>query len=869
MNFRTTYILFGSLVILFLLFMIVLMYDPGNKDTSNYVLPVLHKDKDALKQSEITRVEIQRNEPPAETIVFERDASGKRWRIVEPIQTRADTIAVDNLLRQIFDAARVKTDRPPGLAAWGLEPPQAVISLKKGDEQTVKLNIGSEGGVGTSAVIHALDPTRPSDPMAVSKSSLDSVLKPLSDFRDPTLLASTVDDVAEIKISEGSKDPVELQKQEGRWRYTIPAAYGDAEATGTIAPSDSIKAPTSVNLLLANITNLKLDKASVDIVADNVSDSDLAKYNLDAKSPVLRVHVKVTGNDKPVELLIGVGKKVDDKYYYAKLASENTVVRVKTNDADAIRALLSDRGALRSRTLVATEQPVEAIDIKNAYGLIRLRKQSGLKLPPQMPGQPPLPDTDTWVLWRDDTSTPTDPMIMSAQDSLLNLLKQKNLIVSFIDLAPKEKQADQEKDLGLTNPAAVVSLWSGDDGIVKDEPKDDKSKEDKAKEDKAKEDKAKEDKAKEEKSKGAPKLKSPDQPTFRISFGKQVKGEGDRDLVVVKRETKQKTGDKVSYEVTLAYISPLALEKAKKGPLAYQSKDLPGFQPSSSVADQNVTRLLIQRNGQVFDMTRSNDKSPWTIVKPEALANHMADKAKIDGVLGMLNGLRASELIAEIPSKNDLEKVYGLGPPQSRFEITVTKDDKPTVFTVLLGKDGPKDGTRETVYAKASWHDVVFTFDKSVLALMPTDFQDTTVAKFDPANVKTLKLTGWQNVTGVPFTLELARKDPTAWDVKAPPNFNIDPSKVRTLLEALSGLRAEKFVGKLPKPDADLDVEKGALKIEITFEKDDKPLELVIGKLDGEDYFATSNRVAGEVFQVKKLSFEGVKSGPVYFSQPK
>src|SRR5579862_3359092 len=228
MNFRTTYILFGALVLLFLLFTIVLVYDPGNKDTSNYVLPVLHKDKDALKQSEITRVEIQRNEPTAETIVFERD--GKRWRIVEPVQTRADSIAVDNLLRQIFDAARAKTDRPPGLAAWGLEPPQAVITLKKGDEQTIKLNVGKEGGVGTSGVIYVLDPTRPSDPMAVSKTSLDSVLKPLADFRDSVLVASTVDDVTEIKISEGSKDPVELQKQEGRWRYTIPAAYGDAEA---------------------------------------------------------------------------------------------------------------------------------------------------------------------------------------------------------------------------------------------------------------------------------------------------------------------------------------------------------------------------------------------------------------------------------------------------------------------------------------------------------------------------------------------------------------------------------------------------------------------------------------------------------------
>src|SRR5206468_1869272 len=106
--------------------------------------------------------------------------------------------------------------------------------------------------------------------------------------------------------------------------------------------------PDSVNVLLTDTTNLKLQRPAVDIVADKVQDSDLAKYGLDDKAPVLHVQVKTAGADKPVELLIGIGKKAekkpDDKTdkYYAKLANDKTVVRVPVNDTDALVKLLAE-----------------------------------------------------------------------------------------------------------------------------------------------------------------------------------------------------------------------------------------------------------------------------------------------------------------------------------------------------------------------------------------------------------------------------------------------------------------------------------------------------------------------------------------------
>ncbi len=860
MNSKTTYVLFACLVVIFGAFAAVLFYEPGAANLDNYVLPQFHTPKEPLKTDEIDRVEIQRDEPKEKTIVLVRD--GKQWQITEPVQARADNSAVEGLIRELAEATRVEHgDKAPSLAAWGLQPPQAIITLKKGDK-AIRVNIGKEGGVNGDTV-YVQDPERPKDAMAVRKQQIADVFKKLPDYRDPVLIASLPDDIREVKISEGGKE-VALEKQDNRWRYTIPADYGDAEVAGSFAPAgEAGRAPTSINTLLANLTNFRLEKAATDIIADDVSDADLAsKYKLDDKSPVLHVQVKLAGQDKPVELLIAVGAKVDDRYYYAKVAGTKTVVRIKTADADSLRKLLDDRSALRNRALVTTESKIDALDIRNAAGLVRLRRQEGVRPPPMVPGHPQQFNTDTWTLWRDDTTPlPVEESVMSPQDSLLNLLRQKTppVIESFIDLAPKDKQAEQEKELELTNPSAVVSIWAGEDGIVKDEPKEDKDEKKDDKKDDKKEEK------KDDKAKTLPKLKS-SEPSYRISFGKHFT-EGGRELVVIKRETKRKDGDKTTYDVALGKVSVLLFDKARKGPLAYMSRELPGYNPTGP-ADKDVTKIAIQRGGQVTEVARAKEGEPWKIVKPDNLDGRLADPIKVRSLLGMLNGLPANELVAEKPDKKDLEQVYGLEPAATRIEITVTGTDKP--FVVAFGKPGPKDGPNETLYAKLSWNDTVFTFAKLYVEQIPTDFLDTTVAKFDPADVKTLRLKGWKNVVGSPVVLSLERKDSTSWTVKEPSGYDLDDAKVKTLLDALSNLKAEKFVGTVEaKPETGLSIDEGGLKIEITFSKDEKPIEIFAGKLEGDNYYATSNTVLGQVFLVKKAVFDGPKSLPAYFGKAK
>jgi hypothetical protein len=64
-------------------------------------------------------------------------------------------------------------------------------------------------------------------------------------------------------------------------------------------------------------------------------------------------------------------------------------------------------------------------------------------------------------------------------------------------------------------------------------------------------------------------------------------------------------------------------------------------------------------------------------------------------------------------------------------------------------------------------------------------------------------------------------------------------------------------------------VDKGALQIELTVqgEKEPRKLTLTVGKADANvGYFAISNQLSGDIFEVRKDIFDKVKEKPAYFS---
>ena len=302
MNFKTTYILFGIVLVLLATLGVALFLEPVSPGESDYVLQSVHRKDSELKPEQVTRVEIGRTKPEAETLVFERDADGKTWHVAKPYPLRADSFAVTGLIRDVLDAQRDPgADVPPSLKEFGLDPPGTVVTLSK-DGREVKLNVGDVSAGTENQRVWVTSSDNPKQGVPVKKSRLEGVFKKLNDFRDKTLLAGSDIDIRSVKLSEGKKTPLELAKtSDARWKYVEPA-YGIAEMEGETpppgAPPPADKAPTGVRPLLTDLTSLRVEK-NEDFVADEVADKAyLAKYNLDpAKDAVLRVEIEKTARE--------------------------------------------------------------------------------------------------------------------------------------------------------------------------------------------------------------------------------------------------------------------------------------------------------------------------------------------------------------------------------------------------------------------------------------------------------------------------------------------------------------------------------------------------------------------------------------------
>jgi hypothetical protein len=499
MNFKTTYLLFGLLLVVLLAFGIALWMGP-TEGTSAYVLPSMHSGSSPVTDEDVTRVEIDRARPEGEKIVFVKDPQTKKWRITEPVACAADYL-VGTLVRDVYGAKRDPQSEPSNdLKQYGLEPPAVVVTLIKEAEprRQFQLMVGDVSAGSSKAVIYVSSSDRPKEVLAVQKSQLDNVLKPLNDFRSKDLLSPTgASDIQAVTLSEGKKK-IELKKTGDTWSYVDPP-YGRAEDSGSsTGPALPGKAPDAVQPLLTEIGSLRVPSAS-DFVADHVK--DLAKFNLDKDALKIEIdrteeistseegkkerktshHVLVVGIAKKVDEKLEAGKKPDEKYY-AMLDDDGSVVKVSAANVEPLRKLLNDPGALRDRNLVDTggfKKP-DAIDVKNSYGVMEFRRSTE-------PGK-------EWKLYRGETAHNVDGQ---AVQPLVSLLTQKNVVTDFPDPAKK-------KELGVDNAdAPVVKIWL--DGIAEEKEKKDAEKE-------------------KDKKDAKPKLKDADKPSVTLRFGNLVGG---------------------------------------------------------------------------------------------------------------------------------------------------------------------------------------------------------------------------------------------------------------------------------------------------------------------------------------------------------
>jgi hypothetical protein len=429
MNFKTTYVLFGLLIVMFAVLGIALFLGPTPPAGAGYLFPSIHNAATKIEVEKFNRVTIQRKNPAEDDIVLERDPETSTWRITEPRNLAADAAHVNNLVLNLHSAKYDTEAKPVSWRTAGLYTPSRIVNLESGD-RIFTLTIGEVTEGEERAVAYVESSDRKGEVLVVRKGEIRTAFEGLNFFRAKEILPGA-SEAERLKISQGSKT-LELSRLLGKWRYLRPD-YGEAEL------GDLLSALSAVRVAYT-------DEQTNDFVAADVK--DLAKYHLDAsKAEVLTI--ETTQGGRSVQALIGVSNKEGEKYFATTLHDPKSksfdIVKVSAANVERFQRLLDDPGSLRDKNLVRLEGSPDAIDVKNSFGLLEFRRPDA---------------TRDWELYRGNTPVKVD---LAEVRKLVDGLNRKDQILSFPDPAKR-------KELGLEGPNVIeVTMWA--DSLVAPEAK--------------------------------------------------------------------------------------------------------------------------------------------------------------------------------------------------------------------------------------------------------------------------------------------------------------------------------------------------------------------------------------------------------------
>jgi hypothetical protein len=797
MNFRTTYILLGVVVLALVALGVYVLTTDDEKTTppsvEGYVMKSLRAAN--IKAEDVKEIEIERPGQTPEKIAFSRQ--GKAWQMAAPSTARADNSAVDALVSGILNAKTEKSaDLAPTLSAHGLENPPVKVTLKAG-AISESVSLGNVTVGGDRAVVYVTTSDRPDRPQAARRGDFNALfrqdtqsathagqlVKGVNDFRPQKMIGDGVVDpvnqVRSMAVRVGEDQLALFRAGDGVWRFRLPQDYGEAEPEAdTFAPGakDAKPAIGSVRQLLNTIMDIRA-KDPKQLIENP---GDLAQYGLDPKQQPMQIDFSRDDGLKESAFVSGPVKAADgSEKYYARHELDGVVAEVSAAPVQALQAVMKAKNALRDRTVLRVSPGrVDAIDIETEGQKIELRRVGF-----------------GWQVY--DGEGKGRPAKEPAVRALLERLTARQLATSF------PPPGEPDATMGFVKPAADVKVWEG--GIVKQEKADPNAK---------------------------PQVSAT--PTSRLLLGHKAIG----DVVYARRLIGEAKAD---------FFVPLdALQLASRSRLEY-------IEPSfKSFGADAVLKVSFTVGKDVYELERADDGKPaaqaaWKINAPERLKGRAADPMKVADLLNQLSLLRTSAKVASDKVTDDILNRLEVNPASPRMKVTATVKELGERVFLFGGDAGTK---KQTVYLKPVDQDLVFEVDRSAFDLFQkADVQDTVVHRIDKTKVKAVKITGWQEVIGQPQTIEIERKD-GKWTIKSGAKYDVDPAKVDAFLNELTTPRAEAFVvlKEGPKPEHNLDVAKNALSVEMTLEMGD-PVTMVISAPNKEGkVFATTSALPGDVF---------------------
>lgn len=202
-------------------------------------------------------------------------SSSSEWRLVEPLEARARSSAVESLIRQLTELEKQRTLEGEERAAHGLDSPELTVTLISEKGET-KLEVGDELAIENQRMVSTSGDTALH---VVTGGFVSQAKKDPGEWRDPSLFPGSRRAVQRIRLEGDGRTVLLARRGE---RFWVESPYSDA--------ADS----RSVDSLLGELTGLE--------ASEFVDDPEVAE-GLDAD----RGRIEVVLEDREDPFVVAVG----------------------------------------------------------------------------------------------------------------------------------------------------------------------------------------------------------------------------------------------------------------------------------------------------------------------------------------------------------------------------------------------------------------------------------------------------------------------------------------------------------------------------------------------------------------------------------
>lgn len=231
-------------------------------------------------ESEEGRVRIVRSgEPEEEGGEVPEDSPDREpeWRLVEPMEARADRFAVEGIVRDLVGLETLRTVDDVDPADYGLEPPRAEAVLVTRGEET-RISIGDEIPGSTNRAVRVAGRD---DVEIVRGGFFDRLAKDPGEWRATELFPGQRSGVDRIGLEGGEERILLARRGDGFW---VESPFVDRAAEDR------------VNELLSAVVGLEAERF--------VDDPDPAR-DLGLEPPAAEIEVILDGDDEPFRIVLG------------------------------------------------------------------------------------------------------------------------------------------------------------------------------------------------------------------------------------------------------------------------------------------------------------------------------------------------------------------------------------------------------------------------------------------------------------------------------------------------------------------------------------------------------------------------------------